>query len=100
MSTMYKMTNHISERITEDPNIASNIKDQDVSGYIIDRKYLQDFEYKLNVCLEYYSKINPNSIPLYLTDDIIAFLHCVYYQNELPTRDYQKLLEIIDSGEV
>ncbi len=184
MSTMYKMTNHISERITEDPNIASNIKDQDVSGYIIrtykqmaklfeintlnkkgekhnipdklatlveievlyrkqkgapktkilktlideimddhwdkikaedlrsfflpifnsdyiiDRKYLQDFEYKLNVCLEYYSKINPNSIPSYLTDDIIAFLHCVYYQNELPTRDYQKLLEIIDSGEV
>ncbi len=40
MSTMYKMTNHISERITEDPNIASNIKDQDVSGYII-RTYKQ-----------------------------------------------------------
>ena len=40
MSTMYKMTNHISERITEDPNIASNIKDQDVWGYII-RTYKQ-----------------------------------------------------------
>ena len=70
------------------------------SDYIKEKDYLQDFKTKLGFCLDYYAKMNANSIPSYITDDINAFIKCVYHQKKLPTRDYQKLLEIINSGEV
>lgn len=64
------------------------------------QQYFLDFEDKLNCCLDYYSMINPNYIPTYLSDDIISFINCVYSQEEVPTRDYKKLLEILESGEI
>ncbi len=71
------------------------------SNYIKENeKYFLDFEDKLYFCLDYYSMINPNCIPAYLSDDIISFINCVYYQEEVPTRDYKKLLEILESGEI
>lgn len=69
--------------------------------YINDNKeYFLDFENKLNFCLDYYSIININCMPAYLTDDITSFINCIYYQEKLPTRNYEKLLEIINNGEV
>ncbi|MEY8524345.1 hypothetical protein AALA90_15165 [Lachnospiraceae bacterium 38-10] len=69
------------------------------SDYIKDVEYLQNFKNKLNACLDCYSIITPNCMPAYLRDDITSFINCIYYQKKLPTRDYQKLLDIINSGE-
>lgn len=71
------------------------------SDYIKNNKeYFQDLEEKLYLCLEYYSMVYPNGIRSYLTEDIRSFINCVYYQEKVPTRDYKKLLEILESGEI